>query len=53
MQEDMKKTTIHRYPRQRSEEHENPTNDITLNAPMLQPVPHKRRHNALVTTELT
>ena len=31
-------STIHRYPRQGSEEHENPTNDITLYAPMLQPI---------------
>ena len=29
-------STIHRYPRQGSKEHENPMNNITLNAPMLQ-----------------
>ena len=31
-------STIHRYLRQGSEKHENPTNDITINAPMLQPI---------------
>ena len=48
-----KEPTIHQYPRQRSEEHENPMNNITPNTPMLQPIPHECRPNALVTTELT
>ena len=34
-------STIHQYPRQGSKEHENPMNDITLNALMLQPIPHE------------
>ena len=31
-------STIHRYLRQGSKEHDNPTNDITLNALKLQPI---------------
>ena len=31
-------STIHQYPRQGSEEHENPMNNITLNALILQPI---------------
>ena len=41
----MKKTQWKQHhintPRHRSNEHENPTDDITLNAPMLQPIPHE------------
>ena len=35
-------STIHQYPRHRSEEHENPTNNITPNAPMLQLIPQMK-----------
>ena len=36
-----KESTPHQYPRHINKEHENPTNDKTLNAPILQLIPHE------------
>ena len=41
-EENSKKTTSHQYPRHRSEEHENPTHNITPNTLMLQPIPQMK-----------